>query len=244
MPAKGKHRRPKHHPITRKLALAGTGSAALALPLISTTTAGAAEAATVPAARSAVTAPVNAAPATYSVVAGDTLSEIAAEHSVSGGWKKLYAANRSVIGENPAIIRPGIKLNLGTQDETARASRSAARPAIKPAAKPAYANNLDGWIRESLAVMAKHGIPGTYNGIHRNVMRESSGNPLAINNWDINAQNGIPSKGLLQVIDPTFKAYHVPGTSLDSYDPVANITAACNYAAARYGSIDNVNGPY
>ncbi|MFE3560024.1 transglycosylase SLT domain-containing protein [Streptomyces sp. NPDC059193] len=245
MPAKGKHRRPKQHPITRKLALAGTGGAALALPLISATTAGAVAPTAAPAALTAAPAAAPAtAPATYSVVAGDTLSEIAAEHSVSGGWKKLYAANKSVIGDNPAIIRPGMKLNLGAQDETARASRSAARPALKPATKTAYANNLDGWIRESLDVMAKHGIPGTYNGIHRNVMRESSGNPLAINNWDINAQNGIPSKGLLQVIDPTFKAYHVPGTSLDSYDPVANITAACNYAAARYGSIDNVNGPY
>ncbi|MFF2787343.1 transglycosylase SLT domain-containing protein [Streptomyces sp. NPDC058049] len=240
MPAKGKHRRPKHHRITRKLALAGTGGAALTLPLISATTAGAAETA--------------AAPTTYSVVAGDSLSEIAAEHSLSGGWQQLYAANRSVIGDNPSIIRPGIKLKLGTQPETERASRSAARTALKPAAKPAaqpaakpataYPNNLDGWIRESLAVMAKHGIPGSYNGIHRNVMRESSGNPLAINNWDINARNGIPSKGLLQVIDPTFRAYHVPGTSQNSYDPVANITAACNYAAARYGSIDNVNGAY
>ncbi|GAA2619802.1 hypothetical protein GCM10010425_12480 [Streptomyces spororaveus] len=240
MPAKGKHRRPKQYRITRKLALAGTGGAALTLPLISATTAGAAETA--------------AAPTTYSVVAGDTLSEIAADHSLSGGWQQLYAANRSVIGDNPSIIRPGIKLKLGTPAETERASRSAARttlkpaaqPAAKPAAKPAtaYPNNLDGWIRESLAVMAKHGIPGSYNGIHRNVMRESSGNPLAINNWDINAQNGIPSKGLLQVIDPTFRAYHVPGTSQNSYDPVANITAACNYAAARYGSIDNVNGAY
>ncbi|MFG2441137.1 peptidoglycan-binding protein, partial [Streptomyces sp. NPDC048508] len=27
-------------------------------------------------------------------------------------------------------------------------------------------------------------------------------------------------------------------------DPVANITAACNYAADKYGSIDNVNGAY
>ncbi|MGW7332538.1 transglycosylase SLT domain-containing protein [Streptomyces sp. NPDC054840] len=232
MPAKGKHRRPKHYRITRKLALAGTGGAALTLPLISATTAGAVETA--------------AAPTTYSVVAGDTLSEIAAEHSVSGGWKQLYAANRSVIGDNPSIIRPGTKLKLGVQAETDRASRSAARPALKVAAKPAtaYTNNLDGWIRESLDVMAKHGIPGSYNGIHRNVMRESSGNPLAINNWDINAKNGIPSKGLLQVIDPTFRAYHVPGTSQNSYDPVANITAACNYAAARYGSIDNVNGAY
>ncbi|MFF3395899.1 transglycosylase SLT domain-containing protein [Streptomyces sp. NPDC002669] len=107
-----------------------------------------------------------------------------------------------------------------------------------------YTNDLDGWIKESLAVMARHGIPGSYEGIHRNIMRESSGNPRAINNWDSNAAAGTPSKGLLQIIDPTFRAYHVPGTSMDSYDPVANITAACNYAAARYGSIDNVNGAY
>ncbi|MEU2062099.1 transglycosylase SLT domain-containing protein [Streptomyces sp. NPDC013455] len=107
-----------------------------------------------------------------------------------------------------------------------------------------YPNNLDGWIRESLAIMAEKDIPGTYNGIYRNIIRESSGNPNAINLWDSNAAKGIPSKGLLQVIDPTFNAYHVAGTSFNIYDPVANITAACNYAAARYGSIDNVFGAY
>ncbi|MEU0006574.1 transglycosylase SLT domain-containing protein [Streptomyces sp. NPDC006314] len=107
-----------------------------------------------------------------------------------------------------------------------------------------YPNNLDGWIRESLAIMAEKRIPGTYNGIYRNIIRESSGNPMAINLWDSNAAKGIPSKGLLQVIDPTFNAYHVAGTSFNIYDPVANITAACNYAAARYGSIDNVFGAY
>ncbi|GHH08503.1 transglycosylase SLT domain-containing protein [Streptomyces rubradiris] len=107
-----------------------------------------------------------------------------------------------------------------------------------------YPDNLDGWIRESLAIMAEKKIPGTYNGIHRNIIRESSGNPAAINLWDSNAAKGIPSKGLLQVIDPTFNAYHVDGTSFDIYDPVANITAACNYAADRYGSIDNVFGAY
>ncbi|MFE2125543.1 LysM peptidoglycan-binding domain-containing protein [Streptomyces amritsarensis] len=247
MPAKGKHRRPKQNPITRKLALAGTGGAALTLPLISATTAGAvgtgAPAAAVATVTAANVANVATAPVTtYSVVVGDTLSEIAADHSVSGGWKQLYEANRAVVGDNPSVIRPGITLTLGAQAKAAAAAKSAAKTAAKPASS--YPNNLDGWIRESLAVMAKHGIPGSYNGIHRNVMRESSGNPKAINLWDINARNGIPSKGLLQVIDPTFKAYHVPGTSLDSYDPVANITAACNYAAARYGSIDNVNGPY
>jgi hypothetical protein len=107
-----------------------------------------------------------------------------------------------------------------------------------------YPNNLDGWIRESLAIMNEKKIPGSYNGIYRNIMRESSGNPKAINLWDSNAAKGIPSKGLLQVIDPTFNTYHVAGTAFDPYDPVANITAACNYAAARYGSIDNVNSAY
>ncbi|BET48339.1 MULTISPECIES: transglycosylase SLT domain-containing protein [Streptomyces] len=124
---------------------------------------------------------------------------------------------------------------------------SAATPAAATTATTAattYPDNLDGWIRESLDIMAQHGIPGTYEGIHRNIMRESSGNPLAINNWDINAINGTPSKGLLQVIDPTFQAYHVEGTSWDPYDPVANITAACNYAADRYGSMDNVFSAY
>ncbi|RDG39683.1 transglycosylase SLT domain-containing protein [Streptomyces corynorhini] len=126
-------------------------------------------------------------------------------------------------------------------DAKKRAKTAASRSATR---KPVYPNNLDGWIRESLAIMKKHGIPGSYNGIHRNIIRESSGNPKAINLWDINAQNGIPSKGLLQVIPPTFKAYHVKGTPNDIYNPVSNIVAACNYAADKYGSMDNVNSAY
>ncbi|MFJ4202811.1 transglycosylase SLT domain-containing protein [Streptomyces sviceus] len=123
-------------------------------------------------------------------------------------------------------------------------SASAATPTVQTATTLGYSNTLDGWIRASLAVMAEHGIPGSYDGIYRNVIRESSGNPYAINLWDSNAAAGTPSKGLLQVIDPTFNAYHVANTSWDPYDPVANITAACNYAAQRYGSIDNVFGAY
>ncbi|MFE4054499.1 transglycosylase SLT domain-containing protein [Streptomyces sp. YIM B13518] len=125
------------------------------------------------------------------------------------------------------------------------AGRAAERTEVKKdAPRKSYGNTLDGWIRESLAIMKKHGIPGSYEGIHRNVMRESSGNPKAINLWDINARNGIPSKGLLQVIPPTFEAYHVPGTPKDIYDPIANITAACNYAADKYGTMDNVDSAY
>ncbi|MFD3841775.1 transglycosylase SLT domain-containing protein [Streptomyces sp. NPDC058642] len=126
----------------------------------------------------------------------------------------------------------------------AAASRSVKRAAVKPVAAKTYANNLDGWIKESLDIMKSKGIPGTYNGLHRNIIRESSGNPNAINNWDINAINGTPSIGLLQIIKPTFDAYHVSGTPFSQYDPVANIVASANYAADKYGSIDNVNGAY
>ncbi|WP_069159798.1 transglycosylase SLT domain-containing protein [Nocardia altamirensis] len=120
----------------------------------------------------------------------------------------------------------------------------APEPIPAPMPAPAYPNNLDGWIREALDVMQANNIPGSYEGIRRNVMRESTGNPQAINLWDSNAAKGIPSKGLLQVIDPTFRSYHVEGTSWDIYDPVANIVAACNYAAHNYGSMDNVNSAY
>ncbi|WP_329459875.1 transglycosylase SLT domain-containing protein [Streptomyces sp. NBC_01497] len=107
-----------------------------------------------------------------------------------------------------------------------------------------YGNDLNGWIRESLAIMKVKHIPGSYEGLHRNIMRESSGNPKAQNNWDVNARNGIPSKGLLQVIQPTFDTYHVKGTKHSLTDPVANIVAAANYAADKYGSMDNVNSAY
>ncbi|THA22979.1 lytic transglycosylase [Streptomyces sp. A1277] len=117
------------------------------------------------------------------------------------------------------------------------AGRSSARTHL-------FANNLDGWIKESLSIMKAKGIPGTYEGLHRNIMRESSGNPNAINDWDINAINGVPSIGLLQIIKPTFDYYHVTGTPHTQYDPVANITASANYAADKYGSIDNVNSAY
>lgn len=67
---------------------------------------------------------------------------------------------------------------------------------------------------------------------------ESGGNPNAINNWDINAKNGTPSKGLMQVIDPTFQAYKMPGYN-NIWDPLSNMLAAIRYTLSRYGSLAN-----
>ena len=69
-------------------------------------------------------------------------------------------------------------------------------------------------------------------------MRTESGvNPRAINLWDSNAKNGTPSKGLMQVIDPTFSAYAREGFNKDIYDPLSNVLASIRYAVSRYGSL-------
>ncbi|BCL29998.1 transglycosylase SLT domain-containing protein [Streptomyces aurantiacus] len=252
MPARGKHRRTRMSSLARGIVAAGTGGAALALPIVGATGAHAAQPTQAPkAAQTAPTAVPQVSLVTYKVAEGDTLSKIAKAHT-TGDWKKLYNANRAVIGSNPAVIRPGLELTVGTKNgqtpaktaKETKATKATTASAVAPAAAKTYTDDLDGWIKESLDIMAQQGIPGTYDGIHRNIIRESSGNAQAMNNWDSNAVAGTPSKGLLQVIDPTFAAYHVTGTSLDPFDPVANITAACNYAAARYGSIDNVFGAY
>ncbi|MFF5568814.1 transglycosylase SLT domain-containing protein [Streptomyces sp. NPDC012623] len=176
------------------------------------------------------------ASAVHAIIAKQHTSAVSSVAKAPASDKTKSEADAKAKAAAKAKAEAKAKADAKKRDKTA-ASRSAAR-------KPVYANNLDGWIRESLAIMKKHGIPGSYEGIHRNVIRESSGNPKAINLWDVNAQNGIPSKGLLQVIPPTFKSYHVKGTPNDIYDPVSNIVAACNYAADKYGSMDNVNSAY
>ncbi|WP_392676425.1 transglycosylase SLT domain-containing protein [Streptomyces sp. LN785] len=137
-----------------------------------------------------------------------------------------------------------ISLGMVAAGAAVMAGTVVSAPAASAATPAQSGGNVDSWIKQSLKVMHEKGIPGTYEGIRKNLMRESTGNPNAINNWDSNAMKGIPSKGLMQVIDPTFNAYHVAGTSTNIYDPVANITASANYAAHRYGSIDNVNSAY
>ena len=77
------------------------------------------------------------------------------------------------------------------------------------------------------------------NALLNQMRTESNGDPNAINNWDINAKNGTPSKGLLQVIDPTFRAYAMPGHNSNIFDPLSNILASIRYALSRYGSLTN-----
>ncbi|MFJ8934273.1 peptidoglycan DD-metalloendopeptidase family protein [Streptomyces sp. NPDC102365] len=158
MPAKGKHRRPKSPRFSRSIAVAGTGGAALAIPLLG---AAGAHAATPQTAADSVASAANvstvanesaaAAPAvgkqaaaktdakkvatrTYAVRSGDSLSKIADTQDVSGGWKKLYADNRSSIGGDPSLIHPGLKLALGGKAPATQSSGSGSAKTEKPAA--------------------------------------------------------------------------------------------------------------
>lgn len=100
------------------------------------------------------------------------------------------------------------------------------------------------WITEAMEFGKKHGVKSTRAGYWKHIKDESGGNPYICNPDDINAINGVPSKGLVQVIGPTFKANHCDGTSNDGYDPVANLCAGALYATRRYGSFDAAPTPY
>ncbi|TXS47234.1 transglycosylase SLT domain-containing protein [Streptomyces sp. OR43] len=236
---------------TQKLSAAGisaVAAAALSLSLVP----GNAEAETEPQALSA--SPVVFGSAAAAPQARTIQNSILEQHSTA---EQLVKAADAAKAKKAAAVQAKVDAVAKADAQKAKKKAAAKWKAKKAAEKrsshaasrsesraPVYANNLDGWIKESLSIMKKKGIPGTYEGLHRNIIRESSGNPNAINDWDINAQNGVPSIGLLQIIKPTFDYYHVSGTPHTQYDPVANLTAAANYAADKYGSIDNVDSAY
>lgn len=75
------------------------------------------------------------------------------------------------------------------------------------------------------------------NALLYQMQTESNGNPRAINLWDDNAKRGTPSKGLMQVIDPTFRSNARAGFDKDIFDPISNILAAIRYTKSTYGSL-------
>jgi len=98
------------------------------------------------------------------------------------------------------------------------------------------------WAPMVLQVLKMLGQPaGALGIVLSQIATESGGNPRAINLTDINAQMGVPSKGLLQVIRPTFNAYAGPFRSLGQFNPFASIYAGLNYAIHRYGTTGWMN---
>lgn len=76
----------------------------------------------------------------YTVARGDSLSGIASAERVQGGWQRLYAANRTVVGADPDLILPGQRLSLdvaGTPVTAPKPAAAAPKPKQKTAPKTA-----------------------------------------------------------------------------------------------------------
>ncbi|TDD51001.1 hypothetical protein E1286_11135 [Nonomuraea terrae] len=127
-------------------------------------------------------------------------------------------------------------------------------PASSYGNAPAPKAQVVEWIKQALtvitspgmaAIMRRRGLdvsdldpndPVDIQRIWTVIYHESGGNPNAVNNWDVNARNGVPSQGLMQTIPPTFNAHALPGYG-GIREPVDNIIAGVLYTYSRYGDL-------
>lgn len=134
-----------------------------------------------------------------------------------------------------------------------RADHRIPRPAASPIpmATLRYANRLPpGRVRRQiLAALDRLGIAeprarrNWLRGYLTLIQRESSGRPSAVATEPAGPPgptqpDGRPlgyARGLTQTLPATFARYHQPGTSVNIYDPIANICASMNYVMHRYG---------
>lgn len=95
------------------------------------------------------------------------------------------------------------------------------------------------WVAKALSIT--HTSSSWAGALETIAMKESGGNPRAINLWDSNARAGHPSKGLMQMIDSTFRAHMKKGYD-NILNPIDNVVSDIGYIKVRYGSVFNVPG--
>lgn len=97
---------------------------------------------------------------------------------------------------------------------------------------------VGGYIRKALDFLnISQNVGEWVRTLTRQAWRESSFNPNAVNNWDINAQRGDPSKGLVQITGSNFSRYKGRGHG-NILNPLDNLIAVIKYVIATYGSGD------
>jgi hypothetical protein len=174
--------------------------------------------------------------------------------TVAGGNAHLHVEFGSGGGALavPEIPLPKI-LGGGTVGRIAQAAlgraRSGAQSMLERASAAALAVPVGGgggggvseaqarsWIAAGLRLAGLSPAGGNVGTILGRARQESGLNPRAVNNWDVNAKRGDPSRGFLQTIMSTFRRYMVPGHG-DIWNPIDNTAAAVRYMMARYGHL-------
>jgi hypothetical protein len=157
-----------------------------------------------------------------SAIVGQAFSQALADAgSTAGRWPGNRAADFA-----GAIASQAIE---GVQAKAVEAMSAALSPA---------GGGVEQWRGLVLQALARVGqAADLVDTVLRRMDQESTGNPRALNDWDSNAAKGTPSKGLMQVIDPTFQAYRDPTLPNDIWDPMANVVASMRYTLHRYGSL-------
>jgi LysM repeat protein len=188
--------------------------------------------------------PVPAHVVTYVIQAGDSMSAIATAHNLS--LSALEAANPQVA--SPNSISPGEVLNIPGDAMPMSSPDKGGAMSIGAVTYGRYngGGEVSSWVSQACGIM---GVPPAnwVRGYEVLCARESSGNANAINAYDSNANGAIQSdghplncsRGVAQCIPGTFASNHVPQTSDDIYDPVANIAASMRYVRNRYGVSSN-----
>lgn len=146
----------------------------------------------------------------YTVVRGDTLSRIASEAGVRGGFQRLFDANRNVMA-NPNLLEVGVVLQIPCEDgslpagtATSRATPAPAPVATEVVAKPASFVTASGY-----APFTDEALPG--GGMMTQMVRRAMeiGNPdqeydiIFVNDWDSHLSVLLPS-GAFDMTFPWF----------------------------------------
>jgi hypothetical protein len=153
-----------------------------------------------------------------------------------------FADTYKLIGRIPQLFPGNIAAGRAATVAT-QATDAAVRHADFATSMGGNAGDVESWRPLVLQALRMLGLPATWADITlKRMNQESGGNPVAVNNWDINAQRGDPSRGLMQVIGSTFAAHRDTRAPNNVLDPLANILASMKYAMSRYGSLPAAYG--
>lgn len=146
-----------------------------------------------------------------------------------------------------AVERAQLHYGLLVDGIVGPATLGALRTGIAPTcpSTPGPGDNVTRWapvVSCVLGLVNEPRSPALVDDVLLVIANESGGNPRAINNWDVNAKHGDPSRGLMQVIGKVFDAYRQPALANDIFDPAANVAAGITYAIHRYGGITRIPG--